>query len=224
MSFTVCSHFFFTACRTFSPSTEGQNELRSWVPVSNQIIPKWCCEIVAWEKVPLVRHLIPFPRLPKSHTIKEKWRRSIYLFEMCCLVTGGWKSATRELSDVPVCAPITSTWDTSCLSRLWFGRTVKGGELKEQTRRRQPLTDLTSVIGALRCQHASQIKTNGAYPGYWRLASLGPISSAPVNVHRERLIEHPSVPSRRTHRRIQIGSRATGRGGVITGAAGLGDR
>lgn len=112
--------------------------------------------------------------------------------------------------------------DMRHLLLLWFGRTVKGGELKEQTRRRQPLTDLTSVIGALRCQHASQIKTNGAYPGYWRLASLGPISSAPVNVHRERLIEHPTVPSRRTHRRIQIGSRATGRGGVITGAAGLG--
>lgn len=106
--------------------------------------------------------------------------------------------------------PITSTWDTSCLSRLWFGRTAKGGELKEQTRRRRPLTDLTSVIGALRCQHASQIKTNGAYPGCWRLASLGPISSAPVTVHRERLIERPTVPSRRTHTRIQIGSRARG--------------
>jgi len=66
---------------------------------------------------------------------------------------------------------------------------AKGGELKEQTRRQWPLTDLTSVIRVLRCQHANQIMMNGAYPGHWRLASLGPISSAPVTVHIERLIE-----------------------------------
>lgn len=35
---------------------------------------------------------------------------------------------------------------------------------------------------------------NGVYPGYWRLASLGPISSVPVTVHIERLIEHLTMP------------------------------
>lgn len=73
---------------------------------------------------------------------------------------------------------------------------VKGGELKEQTRRQWPLTDLTSVIVVLRCQHANQIKMNGAYQGHWRLASLGPISSAPVTVHIERLIERLTMPLR----------------------------
>lgn len=124
---------------------------------------------------------------------------------------GGLKSATWELSDVPVCASTTSTRDTSCLRSGRDGE--RWGVKKEQTRRRRPLADLTSVIGALRCQRASQIKTNGAYPGYWSLASLGPISSAPVTVHRERLIERPTVPSRGTRGRIQIGSRASGGGG-----------
>lgn len=128
------------------------------------------------------------------------------------------KSATWELADVPVGAPKTPTRDTPppppSPPLVGGGRWGRGGELKEQTRRRRPLTDLTSVIGALRCQHASQIKTNGAYPGCWRLASLGPISSAPVTVHRERLIERPSVASRRTRGRIQIGSPCEG--GVIT--------
>ena len=73
------------------------------------------------------------------------------------------------------------------------GGLVKGGELKEQTRRQRPLTDLTSVIRVLQCQRANQIKMNGAYPGHWRLASLGPISSAPVTVHIERLIERPTM-------------------------------
>lgn len=94
---------------------------------------------------------------------------------------------------------------------------VKGGELKEQTRRQRPLTDLTSVIRVLRCQHANQIKMNGAYPGHWRLASLGPISSAPVTVHIERLIERPTVPlceeETQTHtNRFPV----NGRRGVIT--------
>lgn len=74
------------------------------------------------------------------------------------------------------------------------GGWLKGGNVKEQTRRQRPLTDLTSVIRVLRCQRANQIKMNGAYPGHWRLASLGPISSAPVTVHIERLIERPTMP------------------------------
>lgn len=145
-----------------------------------------------------------------SHTLSRRSGAALYI----CLRCAAWWQR-GEIGHVGVigCSslcPITSTWDTSWLSRLCFGRTMKGEELKEPTRRRRPLTDLTSVIGALRCQHASQIKTNGAYPGGWRLASLGPISSAPVTVHRERLIEHLTVPSRRTHTRIQIGSRARG--------------
>ena len=103
----------------------------------------------------------------------------------------------RELSDVPVCAPhSTDMRHLLLLPPLISGGQwmVKGGELKEQTRRHRPLTDLTSVIGVLQCQHADQIKMNGAYPGHWRLASLGPISSAPVTVHIERLIERPTMP------------------------------
>lgn len=92
---------------------------------------------------------------------------------------------------------------------------VKGGELKEQTRRQRPLTDLTSVIRVLRCQHANQIKMNGAYPSHWRLASLGPISSAPVTVHIERLIERPTMPLCRKHRRIQIGSHSVEEGELL---------
>lgn len=124
-----------------------------------------------------------------------------------------------ELSDVPVCAPIKSTRDSplsaSHTSRFCGQRMVKGAELKEQTRRQRPLTDLTPVIRLLRCQHASQIKMNGAYPGHWRLASLGPISSAPVTVHIERLIEHPTM--RRHEEETQSHTnrlhRGAGRGG-----------
>lgn len=79
-------------------------------------------------------------------------------------------------------------------SHLQRRQMVKGGELKEQTRRQWPLTDLTSVIGVLRCQSVNQIKMNGAYPGHRRLASLGPISSAPITVHIERLIERLTMP------------------------------
>jgi len=134
----------------------------------------------------------------------------MYLFEMCRLVRGAVKSAVWEVSDVPVCGPITSP--TSHVRGL-----VKGGKLKEQTRRQRPLCDLTSVIGVLQCQHANQIKMNGAYPGHWRLASLGPISSAPVTVHIERLIERPTMPlcEEETHthtNRFPV----DGRGGVIT--------
>lgn len=189
---------------------------------SNEIIPKWHCEIVGWEKVTHVRQLILFPHLVLicwSHTLSRRSGAALYV----CLRCAGWwqgvKSAMWELSDVPVCAPITSTWETSCFSHLSFLQMVKGGELKEQTRWWQLLTDLTSVIRLLRCQHGSQIKMNGAYPSHWRLASLGPISSAPVTVHIERLIEHPTMLLRRTHRCIQIGSLSAVRGGVITGDA-----
>lgn len=94
---------------------------------------------------------------------------------------------------------------------------VKGGEMKEQTRRQRPLTDLTSVIRVLQCQRANQIKMNVAYPGHWRLASLGPISSAPVTVHIERLIERPTVPLCEEETQTHTNRfPADGRGGVIT--------
>lgn len=167
---------------------------------SNEIIPKWHCEIAGWEKLPLVRQLILFPHLSLicwSHTLSRRTAAAVYI----CLRCAGWwqgvKSAVRELSDVPVCAPIKSTWDSPCFSPPLVSmgrRMVKGGELKEPTRRQRPLTDLTSVIRVLQCQHANQIKMNGAYPGHWRLASLGPISSVPVTVHIERLIERLTMP------------------------------
>lgn len=108
----------------------------------------------------------------------------------------GWNQPCGSYRMFQFVPPIAPTWDTSCFSHLSFrwAAMVKGGELKEQTRRHRPLTDLTSVIGVLQCQHADQIKMNGAYPGHWRLASLGPISSAPVTVHIERLIERPTMP------------------------------
>lgn len=123
------SHFFSTACHTFSLSTQGQNEFQSWIMASNEIIPKWHCEIAGWEKVPLVRQLILFPHLSLicwSHTLSRRSAAALYI----CLRCAGWwqgvKSVVWELSDVPVCAPITSTWDTSCLSHLSFLRAADG--------------------------------------------------------------------------------------------------
>lgn len=90
---------------TFSLSSQGQNEFQSWIMASNEIIPKWHCEIAGWEKVPLVRQLILCPPttptppyisdLLKSHNIKEKDRYCIYLFEMWRPVTGGEISRER---------------------------------------------------------------------------------------------------------------------------------
>lgn len=105
-----------------------------------------------------------------SHTLSRRSGDGVYI----CLRCAGWwqgvKSAAWELSDVPVCAPIKSTWDSCCSSY----RPVQGGELKEQTRRQRPLTDLTSVIRVLRCQRANQIKMNGAYPGPLEARLIGP--------------------------------------------------
>lgn len=38
--YATVSHFSSTACRTFSLSTQGQNEFQSWIMASNEIIPK----------------------------------------------------------------------------------------------------------------------------------------------------------------------------------------
>lgn len=154
--------------------------------------------------------------LPKSHAIKDKCHRSIYLFEMCRLVTGGEISRAGVIGCSSLCPRDTDMRHLLLLPPLISagGGLVKGAELKAQTRRRRPLTDLTSVIGGLRCQRASQIMMNGAYPGHWRRASLGPISSAPVTVHIERLIERPTTDGWRKHSRIQIGSRWMGVGGL----------
>lgn len=126
---SLCYHFFSTACHTFSLSTQGQNEFQSWIMASNEIIPKWHCEIAGWEKVPLVRQLILFPHLSLicwSHTLSRRSAAAVYI----CLRCAGWwqgvKSAVWELSDVPVCAPITSTWDTSCFSHLSFLQAAGG--------------------------------------------------------------------------------------------------
>lgn len=125
------SHFSSTACHTFSRSTQGQNEFQSWIMASNEIIPKWHCEIAGWEKVPLVSRLILFAHLSLicwSHTLSRRSGAALYI----CLRCAGWwqgvKSAVWELSDVPVCASVAVTWDTSCLSHLSFLRTVKGGQ------------------------------------------------------------------------------------------------
>lgn len=164
--------------------------------------------------------------LLKSHTIKEKCRCSIYLFEMCRLVTGGEISRVGVIGCSSLCLRSGDMRHLLLLPPLISadGRRLKVGSRKEQTRRQWPLTDLTSVIRVLRCQRANQIKMNGAYPGHWRLASLGPISSAPVTVHIERLIERPTVLLCRKHRRIQIGSFWMGEGELLrccaTGRAG----
>ncbi|CAK6954272.1 Hypothetical predicted protein [Scomber scombrus] len=115
---------------------------------------------------------------------------------MCRLVTGGEISRAGVIGCSSLCPHKIDMRHppASPTSHFYGRRMVKGGELKEQTRRQRPLTDLTSVIRVLRCQRANQIKMNGAYPGHWRLASLGPISSAPVTVHIERLIERPTMP------------------------------
>lgn len=156
--------------------------------------------------------------LLKSHTIKEKCRCCIYLFEMCRLVTGGEISRVGVIGCSSLCPHNIDTRHLLLFHTFHFygRRMVKGGELKEQTTRRRPLTDLTSVIRVLQCQHTNQIKMNGAYPGHWRLASLGPISSAPVTVHIERLIERPTMllceEETQTHtNRFPV----DGRGGVI---------
>ncbi|KAL7393891.1 hypothetical protein ABVT39_017379 [Epinephelus coioides] len=58
---------------------------------------------------------------------------------------------------------------------------------------------------------------NGAYPGHWRLASLGPISSAPVTVHIERLIERPTMPLCEEETQAHTNRfPVDGQGGVIT--------
>lgn len=122
-----------TARHTFSLSTQGQNEFQSWIMASNEIIPKWHCEIAGWEKVPLVRQLFLFPHLSlicPSHTLSRRSAAAVYI----CLRCGGWwqgvKSAMWELSDVLVCAPIKSTRDTPTstpsFSRLSFLRAAGG--------------------------------------------------------------------------------------------------
>ena len=118
---TTISQFFSTACHTFSLSTQGQNEFQSWIMGSNEIIPKWHCEIAGWEKVPLVKQLILFPHLSLicwSHTLSRRRAAAVYICWRCGGCWQGVKSATWELSDVPVCAPIKSTWDTPCVPRL----------------------------------------------------------------------------------------------------------
>lgn len=219
------SHFSSTACHTFSLSTQGQNEFQSWIMASNEIIPKWHCEIAGWEKVPLVSRLILFAHLSLicwSHTLSRRSAAALYI----CLRCGGWwqgvKSAVWELSDVPVCASVAVTWDTSCLSHLSFLRTVKGarrgggGKKKEQTRRQWPLTNLTSVIGVHRCQRTNQIKMNGAYPGPLEARLIGPnfISGSNCSYRKiNRASDHAAVQETQAHTNRFL---LDGRGGVIT--------
>lgn len=218
------SHFSSTACHTFSLSTQGQNEFQSWIMASNEIIPKWHCEIAGWETVPLVSRLILFAHLSLicwSHTLSRRSGAALYI----CLRCAGWwqgvKSAVWELSDVPVCASVAVTWDTSCLSHLSFLRTVKGarwgaGEKKEQTRRQWPLTDLTSVIAVHRCQRTNQIKMNGAYPGPLEARLIGPnfISGSNCSYRKiNRASDHAAVQETQAHTNRFL---LDGRGGVIT--------
>ena len=75
--------------------------------------------------------------LLKSHTIKEKCRCCIYLFEMCRLVTGGEISRVGVIGCSSLCPHNMDMRHLLPLPPLISAgrRLVKGGELKEQTRR-----------------------------------------------------------------------------------------
>lgn len=83
---------------------------------------------------------------------------------------------------------IRSPHNLSAPTRL-CRKAVKGRNTKEQTSRQRPLTDLTPVICPVPMSTKYQIKMNELYSRDWRTGSLSPISSAPVTVHIERLIE-----------------------------------
>lgn len=144
--------------RTLSQSTQGQNEFQSWIMANNEIIPKWHCEIAGWERGSwVVEQRFLFSHLSqilRSHTLSRRTLSVYICLRRNSLVTGVKLAVRQKLSVVPGLCPHEIDMrrhSHSPTTHFYWRKMVKGGNMKAQTRRQRPLTDLTSVIGVLRC-------------------------------------------------------------------------